>query len=93
MTMVADPDDYAAERLAMERFLSALTYSAHQPIQVLRAPVIVAGAVILERILRRYGLEEIEASERDLLDGVALEAAKLPEPVEGEAPPGAYVCC
>jgi hypothetical protein len=34
-TMVADPDDHAAERLAMERFLSALTYSAHQPIQVL----------------------------------------------------------
>jgi exopolyphosphatase/guanosine-5'-triphosphate,3'-diphosphate pyrophosphatase len=58
-----------------------------------RAPFIVAGAVILEEILRRYGLDEIEASERDLLDGVALEAAKLPEPAEGEAPPGAYVCC
>ena len=26
-------------------------------------------------------------------DGVALEAAKLPEPVEGDAPPGAYTCC
>ena len=58
-----------------------------------RAPFIVAGAVILEEILRRYGLDEIEASERDLLDGAALQAAKLPEPVEGEAPPGAYVCC
>jgi exopolyphosphatase/guanosine-5'-triphosphate,3'-diphosphate pyrophosphatase len=58
-----------------------------------RAPVIVAGAVILEEVLRRYRLGEIEASVRDLLDGVAVEAAKLPEPVEGDAPPGAYVCC
>jgi exopolyphosphatase/guanosine-5'-triphosphate,3'-diphosphate pyrophosphatase len=58
-----------------------------------RAPVIVAGAVILREIMRRYDLDEIEASERDLLDGAVLEAAQLPEPVEGDAPPGAYVCC
>jgi exopolyphosphatase / guanosine-5'-triphosphate,3'-diphosphate pyrophosphatase len=58
-----------------------------------RAPFILAGAVILDEILRRYELDELEASERDLLDGAALEAAKLPEPEEGEAPPGAYVCC
>jgi hypothetical protein len=32
-------------------------------------------------------------SEHDILDGAALEAAKLPEPEEGEAPPGAYTCC
>jgi exopolyphosphatase/guanosine-5'-triphosphate,3'-diphosphate pyrophosphatase len=58
-----------------------------------RAPVIVAGGVILGTILDRYGLREIEASERDLLHGAALEAARLPEPVEGDAPPGAYTCC
>jgi exopolyphosphatase / guanosine-5'-triphosphate,3'-diphosphate pyrophosphatase len=58
-----------------------------------RAPVILAGSVILDEVLRRYRLAEIEASERDLLDGAAVEAAQLPEPVEGEAPPGAYVCC
>jgi exopolyphosphatase/guanosine-5'-triphosphate,3'-diphosphate pyrophosphatase len=58
-----------------------------------RAPVIVAGAVILEQALDRFGLESIEASEHDLLDGAALEAAKLPEPEEGAAPPGAYTCC
>jgi len=58
-----------------------------------RAPVIVAGAVILKEVLRRYRLDEIEASEQDILDGAALEAAQLPEPVEGDAPPGAYVCC
>jgi len=58
-----------------------------------RAPVIVAGAVILATVLSRYDLDEIEASERDILDGAALEAARLPAPVEGGAPPGAYTCC
>ena len=58
-----------------------------------RAPVIVAGALILKELLRHLGLEEIEASERDLLHGAVLEAAELPAPVEGDAPPGAYTCC
>lgn len=58
-----------------------------------RAPVIVAGLVILREVLDRFGLENVEASERDLLHGAALEAAQLPEPVEGDAPPGAYTCC
>ncbi len=58
-----------------------------------RAPVIVAGAVILREVLDRYGLDEIEASEQDILDGAALLAAELPEPAEGAAPPGAYTCC
>ncbi len=58
-----------------------------------RAPVIVAGAVIVREVLDRYGLEGLEVSERDLLHGAALEAAQLPEPEEGNAPPGAYTCC
>lgn len=58
-----------------------------------RAPVIVAGAAILVEALERYGLESIEFSVRDLLDGIALAATELPEPVEGDAPPGAYTCC
>jgi exopolyphosphatase / guanosine-5'-triphosphate,3'-diphosphate pyrophosphatase len=58
-----------------------------------RAPVIVAGAVIVREVLRRYGLDALEASEHDLLHGAALAAAELPEPVEGDAPPGAYTCC
>jgi exopolyphosphatase / guanosine-5'-triphosphate,3'-diphosphate pyrophosphatase len=58
-----------------------------------RAPVIVAGAVIVDEVLRRYGLDELEVSERDLLHGAALAAAELPEPEEGAAPPGAYTCC
>jgi exopolyphosphatase/guanosine-5'-triphosphate,3'-diphosphate pyrophosphatase len=40
-----------------------------------RAPVIVAGAVIVREVLRRYGLDRLEFSERDLLDGIALEVA------------------
>jgi exopolyphosphatase / guanosine-5'-triphosphate,3'-diphosphate pyrophosphatase len=58
-----------------------------------RAPVIVAGAAILREVLRRYRLDRIEVSEHDLLHGVALAAAELPEPVERDAPPGAYTCC
>jgi exopolyphosphatase / guanosine-5'-triphosphate,3'-diphosphate pyrophosphatase len=58
-----------------------------------RAPVIVAGAVILVSILAHFGLDEIEVSERDILDGIALAATELPEPEEGAAPPGAYTCC
>ena len=58
-----------------------------------RAPVIVAGAVIVREVLAHFGLEELEASERDILDGAALAAAELPEPVEGDAPPGAFTCC
>jgi exopolyphosphatase/guanosine-5'-triphosphate,3'-diphosphate pyrophosphatase len=58
-----------------------------------RAPVIVAGAVILSEVLDHFGLDGLEASERDILDGAALEAFDLPEPEEGAAPPGAYTCC
>jgi exopolyphosphatase / guanosine-5'-triphosphate,3'-diphosphate pyrophosphatase len=58
-----------------------------------RAPVIVAGAVILTEILDGFGLDAIDVSERDILDGAALAAAELPERVEGAAPPGAYTCC
>jgi exopolyphosphatase / guanosine-5'-triphosphate,3'-diphosphate pyrophosphatase len=58
-----------------------------------RAPVIVGGALIVSAVLDCYGLNGLEVSERDLLHGAALEAAQLPEPVEGDAPPGAYTCC
>jgi exopolyphosphatase/guanosine-5'-triphosphate,3'-diphosphate pyrophosphatase len=58
-----------------------------------RAPVIVGGAIVVREVLDRYGLDGLEASERDLLHGTALEAAQLPEPEEGAAPPGAYTCC
>ena len=58
-----------------------------------RAPVIVAGIVVLREVMTTYGLAEIEVSERDILHGAAFAAAELPEPEEGAAPPGAYTCC
>jgi exopolyphosphatase / guanosine-5'-triphosphate,3'-diphosphate pyrophosphatase len=40
-----------------------------------RAPTIIAGCVILIEAMRAFGLAQIEASEHDILYGVALEAA------------------
>jgi exopolyphosphatase/guanosine-5'-triphosphate,3'-diphosphate pyrophosphatase len=76
--------------------LAALSEAARRALPSLepeRAPVIVAGAAILAETLTFFGLDAIEVSERDLLDGAALAAAELPEPEEGAAPPGAYTCC
>ena len=49
--------------------------------------------LILGEVLDHFDLDGLEASEHDILDGAALEAAQLPEPEEGAAPPGAYTCC
>ena len=40
-----------------------------------RAPTIVAGVVILTRVLDAFGLDEVEVSDRDILWGVALDLA------------------
>jgi exopolyphosphatase / guanosine-5'-triphosphate,3'-diphosphate pyrophosphatase len=64
-----------------------------RPLDPERAPVIVAGAVIAREALSFFGVDELEISERDILDGAALAAAELPEAEEGAAPPGAYTCC
>ena len=40
-----------------------------------RAPTIVAGTVILAQVLEAFGLDRFEASERDILWGVAIDAA------------------
>ena len=82
---VAQLDRLASVPLAERREIPALDPD--------RAPVIVAGAVILKEALDHFGLDGLEVSEHDILDGAALEAAELPEPEEGEAPPGAYTCC
>ena len=84
----------AAATAQLER-LAALSLAEREALGVEpgRAAVIVAGAAILAEILDRYGLDAIEASERDILHGAALAAAELPEREEGAAPPGAYTCC
>jgi exopolyphosphatase/guanosine-5'-triphosphate,3'-diphosphate pyrophosphatase len=58
-----------------------------------RAPVIVAGLVVLGVILARYELTSIQVSERDLLHGAALAAAELPATAEEGVPPGAFTRC
>jgi exopolyphosphatase/guanosine-5'-triphosphate,3'-diphosphate pyrophosphatase len=76
--------------------LAALPLSDRRQLPALdpeRAPVIVGGAIILVEALDSYALGGLAVSERDILDGAALEAAELPVPVEGDAPPGAYTCC
>ena len=58
-----------------------------------RAPVIVAGTIVVLETLRHFDLGELEVSEHDIMHGAALAAAALPAAVEGDAPPGAYTCC
>jgi exopolyphosphatase / guanosine-5'-triphosphate,3'-diphosphate pyrophosphatase len=97
-----DPDRVHGHRLSREGVraqlerLASLPLAERREIPALdpdRAPVIVAGTVILREVLDYFGLDGLEASERDILDGAALEAAALPDPEEGPAPPGAYTCC
>ncbi len=86
-------------RLTVSQLLSGLatlTLEARRGVEGLdpgRAPVIVAGALVVDEVLDHYGLAELRFSVRDLLDGAALEAASLPPVAEGEAPAGAYTCC
>jgi exopolyphosphatase / guanosine-5'-triphosphate,3'-diphosphate pyrophosphatase len=82
-------------RTQLER-LAALPLAQRRAVPALepeRAPVIVAGAVILVETLAHFGLDAIDVSEHDILDGIALAAAELPPREEGAAPPGAYSCC
>ena len=90
---------FRLKRTAVDRALELLAMlpleeRARVPgLEPARAPVIVAGLVVLRTILARYGLDALEVSERDLLDGAALAAAELPEPKEGLVPPTAFTCC
>ncbi len=40
-----------------------------------RAPTIVAGTILLTEVLRAFGLDAFEVSDRDILWGVALDGA------------------
>jgi exopolyphosphatase/guanosine-5'-triphosphate,3'-diphosphate pyrophosphatase len=85
----------AGARRQLER-LARLPLARRREVPALepeRAPVIVAGAIILVAVLEHAGLDAVEVSEHDILDGAALAAAELPEPGQGAAPPGAYTCC
>ena len=57
-----------------------------------RAPVIVAGVVVVLETLRRFGLHVLEVSERDVMHGAALLAAELPTLAARGTPSGAQSC-
>ena len=44
-----------------------------------REDVIVAGVVILERVMHRFGFDECLVSESDILDGVAIDVMRAPD--------------
>jgi exopolyphosphatase/guanosine-5'-triphosphate,3'-diphosphate pyrophosphatase len=97
-----EPEVVHGHRLSAETVASQVERLAAMPVEEIRrlrgmhperAPVIVAGAVVVREVLSHFGLAELEVSERDIMHGAALAAAALPEPVEGDAPPGAYTCC
>jgi exopolyphosphatase / guanosine-5'-triphosphate,3'-diphosphate pyrophosphatase len=58
-----------------------------------RAPVLLGGVVAVAETLAFFGIDELEASERDILHGGALAAAELPDREEDVVPPGAFTCC
>lgn len=67
----------ACERILGE--LAALSLAERRLVTGLhpdRAPTIVAGGTILVEAMRLFDLDEIEVSERDILHGAALEAAR-----------------
>jgi exopolyphosphatase/guanosine-5'-triphosphate,3'-diphosphate pyrophosphatase len=97
-----EPDLVHGHRLsaeAVEALLDRLAAMSVDEIRELRgmhpdrAPVIMAGTVVVLETLRSFGLAELEVSEHDNMHGAALLAAGLSEPVEGDAPPGAFTCC
>ena len=97
-----EPDRVHGHRLSAETIAGQVEQLAAMPVEVIRrlrgmhperAPVIVAGAVVVREVLSHFGLAELEVSERDIMHGAALAAAAMPEPPEGDAPPGAFTCC
>jgi exopolyphosphatase / guanosine-5'-triphosphate,3'-diphosphate pyrophosphatase len=97
-----DPERVHGHVLKTSRIADELTQLAQTPLAKLRkrpglhperAPVIVAGAVVVLEVMRSFGFDELEVSERDIMHGAALAAADLPASTPGDAPPGAYVCC
>lgn len=97
-----DPELVHGHRMAAEWIGSETARLASLPVDEIRglrgmhperAPVIVAGAIAVRETLAHFGLDALEASEHDIMHGAALAAAELPQPQEGDAPPGAYTCC
>ena len=79
MTRRRSRDTCSRARLdALLERLAALPVAERRGVRGLhpdRAPTIVAGVVVLSRVLDAFGLGEVEVSDRDILWGVALKLA------------------
>ena len=78
------PADIEGHRLSLPTLQAMLERLARMPLaesrevpglDPARAPTIVAGVVVLTQALAAFGLDEVEASDRDILWGAALELA------------------
>jgi exopolyphosphatase / guanosine-5'-triphosphate,3'-diphosphate pyrophosphatase len=81
----ADVHEVTASLLAQTRAVRAAIGVMHPG----RVDVIGGGALILDRIMRRFGFGEVLASEHDILDGIAwsLAAAASISGISGDARP------
>jgi exopolyphosphatase / guanosine-5'-triphosphate,3'-diphosphate pyrophosphatase len=73
---VADVDEVTRGLLAQTRAARAVVGVMHPG----RVDVIGGGALILDRIMRRFGFSEVLVSEHDILDGIAWSLATEGEP-------------
>jgi exopolyphosphatase / guanosine-5'-triphosphate,3'-diphosphate pyrophosphatase len=74
-------EGHVLARTDCERLLARLATMTQQQLRDVpglhpdRAPAIVAGAIMLVEVLRRFGLDRVEVSKHDLLYGAALATA------------------
>ncbi|MDQ1696341.1 MAG: exopolyphosphatase / guanosine-5-triphosphate,3-diphosphate pyrophosphatase [Frankiaceae bacterium] len=68
--------DVTERLLAMRRSNRAALAVMHPG----RVDVIAAGALVLDTVVRRYGFDEVVASEHDILDGIAYSIGGAPAP-------------
>ncbi len=71
-----------AQIAAIRERLASMTSAERRALPAMpkgREDVIVAGIVILERVMQRFAFEEIVVSETDILDGVAIDVLRAPD--------------
>ncbi|HWC43640.1 MAG TPA: Ppx/GppA phosphatase family protein [Actinomycetota bacterium] len=72
----------AAEIAAVADKLAAMTVAERAALPVMatgREDVIAAGALLLDELVRRFGIRRVTASETDILDGILLGLAERPD--------------
>jgi exopolyphosphatase/guanosine-5'-triphosphate,3'-diphosphate pyrophosphatase len=72
----------AAEITSVADKLAAMTVAERAALPVMargREDVIAAGALLLDELVRRFGIRQVIASETDILDGILLGLAERPD--------------